>query len=229
MEDRFRTAAELSASINRMPALPRIDTPDKKNNNNNPLLYYILGIVSTLSFISIIWLCIVLFSNNSDKTINIIPSTSTPIETTYRDYYQPKNRTDIDAEHSRDKAIEYVKTKSVYNRTEMEKYPDLKGLWDDMNNYNFEALACGKWSAILKEANRYKLIEEIEFNIKNKTRTKFPATFNAVGDESFTYKNYLFTVSNARSGRFPSVPKNYHEKDKTNETITPYAQHDDIL
>lgn len=165
-----------------------------------------------------IWGCVALLGGKEEKASTA--STSTPIETTQEgtqpsaqvtenaSVNTPKDLTEVvDAEHSRAKAIEYVKTKPVFNRTEMEKYPDLKGLWDDMNAYNFETLVGDKWSAILKEAGRDKLIEEIQFNIKNKTRTKFPATFNAAGDENITYKNYLNTVSNARKNKYPSSTK----------------------
>lgn len=76
------------------------------------------------------------------------------------------------------KAIEYLDTYNVWNRTKMENYYILKGLWDAMNERRFDDIL--RYEENLKTSETFK--EVIEAVKKNKGKT-FNGKFNANGND----------------------------------------------
>lgn len=52
--------------------------------------------------------------------------------------YTPKGSTNNDEDYSLDAAVSYLDNNNKWNRTEMEKFDDLKGLWDALNERQFD-------------------------------------------------------------------------------------------
>ena len=52
--------------------------------------------------------------------------------------YTPKGATDNNETYSIEAAISYLDSNNKWNRTEMEKFDDLKGLWDALNERLFD-------------------------------------------------------------------------------------------
>ena len=89
-------------------------------------------------------------------------------------------------------AVEYLDSHKVWNRTEMEQYADLKGLFDDLNNYRFDEII-NKWGAKLgKSASFAKVVKAAE-NSRRKNRA-LPATHNRADDQDITWITYTYKV-----------------------------------
>lgn len=64
-------------------------------------------------------------------------------------------------------AINYLDSYDVWEKSELEKYPDLKGLYDDLNNMNTKKLGY-EWSEKLKDSSNFKKVAEVaKKNYKN--------------------------------------------------------------
>lgn len=89
-------------------------------------------------------------------------------------------------------AIDYLDSHKVWNRSEMEQYADLKGLFDDLNNYRFDEII-NKWGAKLgKSANFAKVVKAAE-NSRRKKRS-LPATHNRADGQDITWVTYTYKI-----------------------------------
>lgn len=116
-----------------------------------------------------------------------------------------------DDAHNHAAAVQYLKGRT-YDRAEMEKYADLHGMWDDLNNLNFDALKPGgKWESILKEAGKESIVYDSGVISKDaKLRAKAPARYNKATDTVIVIKTYANNLSNFRMSRkveWPSEAK----------------------
>lgn len=64
--------------------------------------------------------------------------------------YTPKGATNNNEDYSLDAAVSYLDNNNKWNRTEMEKFDDLKGLWDALNKRLFDDII--KYEAKLKQS-----------------------------------------------------------------------------
>lgn len=64
--------------------------------------------------------------------------------------YTPKGATNNNEDYSLDAAVSYLDNNNKWNRTEMEKFDDLKGLWDALNERLFDDII--KYEAKLKQS-----------------------------------------------------------------------------
>lgn len=122
--------------------------------------------------------------------------------------YAPKGSESNSDEKSVDAAISYIDHNNVWNRTEMEKYEPLKGLWDAMNERRFDDILAydnvlGK-SAIFKELvaaitkNRHKPFSG-NFNTNP---NDFDITIKPDGDK----KGYIKALEDAGTTPKPKKP-----------------------
>lgn len=123
-------------------------------------------------------------TEQTDKNTQIVQNESTPTETI-----------DNDVNYSHEQAIYYLDNNPSWKRNEMEQYPTLQGLFDDMNQYKLEALM-GKWKLELEASEQFKKVAETA--VKNRRKGWNPATgqhrpfFNKPGDETIVVRNYVY-------------------------------------
>jgi len=117
-----------------------------------------------------------------------------------------------DEAHNHDAAVRYLKGRT-YDRAEMEKYADLHGMWDDLNNLNFDALKPGgKWEKILKEAGKESIVDDSRrISDDKKLVAKAPARYNKATDTVIIIKTYANNLSNFRMGKGTEWPSEAKE------------------
>lgn len=100
----------------------------------------------------------------------------------------------IVAPPSKDDAINYLDSHDVWSKSEMDKYPDLKGLYDDMNNFNFTNLL-NKWKDSLADSKNFmKVCESANKTYTNGWNPKqslHNPTYNQPNDEQINLTNYI--------------------------------------
>lgn len=126
-----------------------------------------------------------------------------------------------DEAHNHDAAVRYLKGR-MYDRAEMEKYADLHGMWDDLNNLNFDALKPGgKWEKILKEAGKESIVDDSRRISENKKLTgKAPRRYNKAGDTVIGITKYANNLSNFRMGKGTEWPSEAKESAGSGNTST---------
>ena len=87
--------------------------------------------------------------------------------------YTPKGTTNNIGENSTDDAIAYLEQNNVWNRTDMEKYDVLKGLWDALNERRFDDIL--KYEDNITSSSVFK---EVIVAIKANRNKKFEGNFN---------------------------------------------------
>lgn len=101
------------------------------------------------------------------------------------------------AEASMTAAITYLEGFKTWRKSELEKYPELQGLYDDLNTFNKERLV-QHWGPKLKKSKRFNKIEEhARQAIKRGKKPRVPEgqkTFNPAGKESIKIMTYLNTI-----------------------------------
>ncbi len=92
-------------------------------------------------------------------------------------------------------AIAYLDNSKAWNRPDMEKIPELKGLFDDLNNYRYDRIV-DHWLPRLKASTNFKKVADAV--IKGRSKQKFVpaagATYCSKGDTSISYINYMYKV-----------------------------------
>lgn len=77
--------------------------------------------------------------------------------------YTPKGATNNNEDYSLDAAVSYLDNNNKWNRTEMEKFDDLKGLWDALNERLFDDII--KYEAKLKQSVTFsKVLQAVKAN-----------------------------------------------------------------
>lgn len=103
---------------------------------------------------------------------------------------------------SKDDAINYLDSHNVWSKSEMDKYPDLKGLYDDMNNFNFTNLL-NKWKDSLVDSKNFMKVYESAYktdkNDWNPHQGPHDPTYNEPNDEQINLTNYIYWLDNDQS------------------------------
>lgn len=91
-------------------------------------------------------------------------------------------------------AIKYLDSNDKWVKPEMEKV-GLKGLFEDMNNYNFESLK-KVWGPKLKGSKKFeKLLKHVNNSVNSHKADKLKAPFNAKADDNvITFMPYLYKI-----------------------------------
>lgn len=102
--------------------------------------------------------------------------------------------------YSLDAAIKYLDNNKLWNRDSMERYDDLKGLFDAMNDFRLSTVIDDYHS--LSESKKYaNLVKVAQKNIGNgwnpKTEEHNPQ-YNQVGDRKINYTNYINWIDQDR-------------------------------
>lgn len=77
------------------------------------------------------------------------------------------------------KAVKYLDDNKIWNKNDMEKMPELKGLFDDMNNFRIERII-DHWGPKLKDSKNMQYI--VEHAKLGKHKAKLSGTYNKEGD-----------------------------------------------
>ncbi len=96
---------------------------------------------------------------------------------------------------SLDDAVRYLDTNRTWTRTEMEQFPDLRGLYNDMNVIDRHKIV-ETWGPKLKESRTFQsIVEHAKMSYRKKARIKGNRnTFNAPDDEKIAVQSYLNTI-----------------------------------
>ena len=102
---------------------------------------------------------------------------------------------DLDEEFSEKDAIDYLDKNKYWNRDEMENYQSLRGLFDDLNNFNLEKI-CSFWKDKLKESTNFKDVADHAESVKakdiNPALPPHDPTYNyKEGDVVINRQNYI--------------------------------------
>lgn len=87
--------------------------------------------------------------------------------------YTPKGATNNNEDYSLDAAVSYLDNNNKWNRTEMEKFDDLKGLWDALNERLFDDII--KYEAKLKQSVTF---SEVLQAVKANKHKKFAQSYS---------------------------------------------------
>ena len=120
--------------------------------------------------------------------------------------------------YSLEAAIRYLDNNKKWNRDSMERYDDLKGLFDAMNEFRLSTVI-DSYSQLSTSTRYATLVETAKKNISNgwnpKTGEHNPQ-YNEVGDKEITYMNYIYWIDQDRE-----IPKfTDTEKPDTKKTDT---------
>lgn len=114
-----------------------------------------------------------------------------------------------------DDIIKYMDTSIKWNKSELDKYPQIYGLWDALNEYKFEEIK--KLREPLKESTKFtKLISAIEKD--SKTRADYGDSYNTNKDDlEITIDNYIKKIQSAKPAK-PAHPKKPDEKKEDSQS-----------
>lgn len=91
-------------------------------------------------------------------------------------------------------AVKYLDEKTVWKKSEMDQYPNLQGLFEDMNNFNLSRLL-NEWSTKLASSQRFKKVCESAnktyTNGWNPSQGSHNPTYNLPNDEKISLTNYI--------------------------------------
>ena len=89
-------------------------------------------------------------------------------------------------------AISYLDANKTWDKAEMEKYPDLKGLYEDMNTINRQRLV-DVWGPKLKDSRTFtnSIVHHSKLSMKKKERRN---PYNKEGDTRINVQSYLNTI-----------------------------------
>jgi len=201
-------------------------------NVGNVWVQRALGFAAAVALALIVWLCMSIFGGDETPSTEHTSTSSTETTSTSTDAGGSSTSDDkggtivenLDAgtkgtPKTHEQAIAYLKNNKVWDKTEMEQYPDLKGLWDDLNNFRFNTIAA-TWADILNAAGREQLVKEVRMAIKNCKGTR-DNLYAENGSTKITYKTYETYVSNVRQGK-PAI-KEAKPKTQSQNTKKPIA------
>lgn len=138
-----------------------------------------------------------------------------------QDENQGESEQNSSEDTSLDVAIKYLDNNSTWTKSEMEKFPDLQGLFDDMNTFNFSKLL-NNWQDKLSNSKQFKKV----FESANKTyrngwnpkQGSHNPTYNKSDDEQIRLTNYINWLDQDQT------PKTSSDKERTN-SIKPKSVH----
>lgn len=87
-------------------------------------------------------------------------------------------------------AIAYMDDNKVWDRTEMEKNPELKGLYDDMNNFRIDRIK-SVWGPKFKDSKAMQKIVHFAEQGAAKKKANLDGTYNKAGDERISVQGYV--------------------------------------
>ncbi len=134
-------------------------------------------------------------------------------------HYEPQKEEEKVSSQGSDvyEAIQYLDDNNVWNRTKMEAFPDIKGLWDAMNKYDFNFIL-----ALEEKLGQSETFMDIVNAIKLKEKT-FTGSYNNEGDFNITIHQagntpgYVKTISAPKVSGQSDASSNKSNKNKNNK------------
>ena len=140
-------------------------------------------------------------------------------DSTSVDSTQNQNENQVESEQnssedaSLDAAIKYLDNNSTWTKSEMEKFPDLQGLFDDMNTFNFSKIL-NDWQGKLSNSKQFKKVFEsaskTSRNDWNPKQGSHNPTYNKSDDEQIRLTNYINWLDQDQT------PKTSSDNERTN-------------
>lgn len=125
---------------------------------------------------------------------NIGSSTETEDSIHNQSDNQIESEQDGTADISLEAAIKYLDGKSTWTKSDMEKFPDLIGLFDDMNTFNLSSLL-NEWYKKLSNSQQFKKVRDSAnktySNGWNPKQGSHNPTYNKPNDEQISLTNYI--------------------------------------
>lgn len=167
---------------------------------------FVAGVLLTL-----LCTCIHRHMTGSDSKVLDLSSDSleisTPVETVdipsiaenRKTEAQPKDeiKKPADTDTSMEAAIAYLEGFKTWDKNELDRYPELAGLYDDMNNFRLQRIV-SYWGPKLKKSARFsKIVAHARQAIKRGKKPRVPEgqkTFNKGGKQSILIMTYLNTI-----------------------------------
>jgi len=94
-------------------------------------------------------------------------------------------------------AIRYLDDNAKWERAQLDKYPGLAGLFDDMNNYRLQRLV-DTWGVKLKASKRFAKVADHAQQSLNKKIFKPEGTYCKTGDNVIVVQSYLNRIDPAK-------------------------------
>lgn len=108
-----------------------------------------------------------------------------------------KTTANTPANVSLDEAIKYLDKNQKWDKNQLESYPDLRGLYDDMNNLRRERIV-DYWGPKLKESRSFsKIVDHCQKSLKCKKKPRVKGnqtTYNPASDSTISVRNFLNTI-----------------------------------
>ncbi len=101
----------------------------------------------------------------------------------------------VNSARSLQAAVEYLDANKSWNKDSLDLFPDLRGLYEDMNTFNHQRLT-DVWGPKLKESRHFALVaDHAKKGMKKKPRTKGNrTTYNPADDKTISVQSYLNTI-----------------------------------
>lgn len=113
---------------------------------------------------------------------------STALSATETPAAEPQSQPSANANADIKAAIAYIDNHTTWKKSEMEKYPDLKGLYDDMNKVDRQSII-NKWGPKLKSSKKFSnIVTHAKLSKKKKARR---VPYNSPKASSFPLQDYL--------------------------------------
>lgn len=110
-------------------------------------------------------------------------------------------------------AIKYLDNNTVWDKSVMEKYPDLQGLFDAMNEFRLEELTNG-WASKLNDSKNFqKVCESAQKNLDKSWNPKqgtHQPTYNKPSDGQINLTNYINWLSQDQTPQAPTQNEGFH-------------------
>lgn len=117
---------------------------------------------------------------------------NTPSATTAAPESQPAPETKTNDVKPSQSAIQYLDKNKVWSREKMEAYPELKGLYDDINNFRYDKLT-GQWADKLSGSKEYARVVKHTKQGARKKRPE-PGSTTMSGNGEFKVQSFLNRV-----------------------------------
>ncbi|WP_303874934.1 hypothetical protein [Bacteroides acidifaciens] len=138
--------------------------------------------------------------------------------------YTPKGATNNNEDYSLDAAISYLDNNNKWNRTEMEKFDDLKGLWDALNERLFDDII--KYEAKLKQSVTFlEVLQAVKANKHKKFAQPYSNDYDIrIHPEQGVSNGYINALNvvqaSSSSKKGGAKPKKQEEVKKDNKPKT---------
>jgi len=144
----------------------------------------ILGFLAAIIFVLLVWGVrelreLWIYRNNEAQTAQYVPQEKVDVD----------NNNEFDLDHAR----KYLNEHNVWDKSEMDNYSDLKGLYDDMNHFNLNDIVGSKYEKLKQSSAFTRVLNAAQNNLDHQWNPKqgvHTPTYNPTDDERINLTNY---------------------------------------